>query len=375
MANIFKIDRASNKIILGTTGTTINIASHTASRLLALDASKDLTVKAIGTDVQAWDASLDSIAGLTYASDSFIKVTAEDTYAIRTLSEVRTDLGLVIGTNVQAQGGVLDDLNTLGANVADSEFLVGTGAGALAWESGATARTSIGLGITDTPQFTTIKMYNAAVDTTTPYLGIYNTHVKTAGVTDYNDIFWGINNYIGYNQSGGVLSHSYAFDNTFVLINGDIGDGSNSRNLYGIYDFVDLDGGKIYGNVYGSNTNIDQEAANEVTGSIYGHYIDIDADGTVGGSVVGLYLLEGSNVDYGIFQNGTADNYLGGKLGIGVYPKTKLTVEGTITLKEQAAANGDTAAYGQIWVKSDAPNVLMFTDDTGADFTVDVTAV
>jgi len=46
----------------------------------------------------------------------------------------------------QTQGDVLDDLNTLGAVEADGEFLVGTGAGVLDWESGATARTSLGLG-------------------------------------------------------------------------------------------------------------------------------------------------------------------------------------------------------------------------------------
>ncbi|KKL46032.1 hypothetical protein LCGC14_2349680, partial [marine sediment metagenome] len=46
----------------------------------------------IGTNTQAWDASLDSIAALTYASDSFIKVTAEDTYAIRTIAETADDL-------------------------------------------------------------------------------------------------------------------------------------------------------------------------------------------------------------------------------------------------------------------------------------------
>ncbi|MAZ67406.1 hypothetical protein CL652_01395 [bacterium] len=42
--------------------------------------------------------------------------------------------------------GVLEDLNTLGAPSADSEFLVATGAGTFAYESGATARTSLGLG-------------------------------------------------------------------------------------------------------------------------------------------------------------------------------------------------------------------------------------
>ncbi len=46
----------------------------------------------IGTNVQAYDASLSSIAALTYASNSFIALTAEDTYAVRTLAEVKTDL-------------------------------------------------------------------------------------------------------------------------------------------------------------------------------------------------------------------------------------------------------------------------------------------
>ena len=64
-----------------------------------------------------------------------------------------------------------------------------------------------------------------------------------------------------------------------------------------------------------------------------------------------------------------------GDVGIGIDPVTKLTVEGTLTLKEQANAGGDTAAYGQIWVKNDAPNILMFTDDEGNDFIVDITAV
>ena len=42
--------------------------------------------------------------------------------------------------------GVLEDLNTLGAPASDGQFIVATGAGVFAYESGATARASLGLG-------------------------------------------------------------------------------------------------------------------------------------------------------------------------------------------------------------------------------------
>ena len=174
MANIFHVERAANKITLGTVGTTINVASHTASLLLSLDASKNLksvtdltswiagtanqivvtddtdgtitlstpqdihtgasptfaglTLSSVAneaTDVdkflvdstgvikyrtgaevlsdiggQASDASLTSIAALTYVSASFIKLTAEDTYAVRTIAETKSDLSLNLVENI-----------------------------------------------------------------------------------------------------------------------------------------------------------------------------------------------------------------------------------------------------------------------------------
>jgi len=56
------------------------------------------------------------------------------------------------------------------------------------------------------------------------------------------------------------------------------------------------------------------------------------------------------------------------RLGVGLAaPKTAFTVEGTVTLKEQANADADTAAYGQLWVKTATPNELYFTTDAGND--------
>jgi len=72
-------------------------------------------------------------------------------------------------------------------------------------------------------------------------------------------------------------------------------------------------------------------------------------------------------VDAGTLSVDASNN----RVGIGLTaPKTELTVEGSITLKEAANASSDTAAYGQLWVKSDAPCNLYFTDDTGQDVAI-----
>tara|TARA_A100001515_G_scaffold7206_2_gene6135 strand:- start:438 stop:3818 length:3381 start_codon:yes stop_codon:yes gene_type:complete len=77
-----------------------------------------------------------------------------------TASAARTNLGVAIGSDVQAYDAQLDtlaaltanqvaglvDLATLEAPASDGQFVVATGAGAFAYESGATARTSLGLG-------------------------------------------------------------------------------------------------------------------------------------------------------------------------------------------------------------------------------------
>lgn len=81
------------------------------------------------------DGSVDNVH---LANDS---ITLTAGAGMATIGEV--DLGASITVAVD---GVLEDLDTLGAAAADGEFIVATGAGAFAYESGNTARTSLGLG-------------------------------------------------------------------------------------------------------------------------------------------------------------------------------------------------------------------------------------
>ena len=82
------------------------------------------------THLQVYDAGLLSLAGLTYASDGFIKVTAEDTYAIRTIAEVKTDLAYQLSD--MSDVGVTTPTNTY-VLVADGD----------SWESRALVETDV----------------------------------------------------------------------------------------------------------------------------------------------------------------------------------------------------------------------------------------
>lgn len=63
---------------------------------------------------------------------------------------------LTVGTDA-----ILQDLDTLGAAASDGQFIVATGAGAFAYESGDTARISLGVGTTDSPVFAGIQIGDA----------------------------------------------------------------------------------------------------------------------------------------------------------------------------------------------------------------------
>lgn len=141
---------------------------HTKATLQAVG---DLFVPA----VIASDAEIAALASVTSAANKLFYFTGlgtgsttDFTAFARTLLDdadataARATIGLTIGTSVQAWDVNLDQIAAL--TPSDSNFIVGDGS---AWvtESGATVRTSLGLGTGDSPQFTAVNI-GAATDTT-----------------------------------------------------------------------------------------------------------------------------------------------------------------------------------------------------------------
>lgn len=110
---------------------------------------------------QPLDAGLTDIAALA-VTDGNIIVGDGANWVAESGATARTSLGLAIGTNVQAYDAGLTDI--AGLAVTDGNIIVGDGANWVA-ESGGTARTSLGLGTGDSPQFTGIELGHAS-DTT-----------------------------------------------------------------------------------------------------------------------------------------------------------------------------------------------------------------
>jgi hypothetical protein len=88
------------------------------------------------------------------------------------------------GSITVAVDGVLEDLDSLGAASADGEFIVATGAGAFAYESGDTARTSLGLGTGDSPSFSGLTVNgDLTVTGSLTYVNTTNLAISDALIT------------------------------------------------------------------------------------------------------------------------------------------------------------------------------------------------
>ena len=141
---------AANKLPYFTGSGTAAVADFTAFGRTLVDDADAATARttlglAIGTDVQAYDAELNALAGLTSAANKLPYYTGSGTAALadftafgRTLVDdadaatARTTLGLVIGTDVQAYDAELASIAGLTSAANKLPYFTGSGTAALA---------------------------------------------------------------------------------------------------------------------------------------------------------------------------------------------------------------------------------------------------
>jgi multidrug efflux pump subunit AcrA (membrane-fusion protein) len=156
------------------------VAANNLSDLTSTASARSNLGLVIGTDVQGYDADLAAIASLAKTSGNFI-VANGSAWVTQTPAQVAATLDLEIGTDVQAHDAGLDDIS--GLTPTNGVFLVGNGSNWVA-ESGATARASLGLVIgTDVQAYDadTLKSDVTASLTVGYTEGVYDEGTKSTG--------------------------------------------------------------------------------------------------------------------------------------------------------------------------------------------------
>jgi hypothetical protein len=145
LAALAGVSTSADQLIYATGSDTFSTTSLTSfGRSLVDDASasdaRDTLGLTIGTNVQAYDATLAALAGVSTSADQLIYATGSDTFSTTTLTSfgrslvddvdadaARTTLGLVIGTNVQAYDAELAALAGLTSTADALPYFTGNG--------------------------------------------------------------------------------------------------------------------------------------------------------------------------------------------------------------------------------------------------------
>lgn len=157
-----------------------------------------------------------------------------------------------------------------------------------------------------------------------------------------------------------------------TTVNGDNSDGASSASLF-VQTLPNGGDPFLHWNVLTAQhyaigiDNSDSDKLVGVVGAVLGidNWIEVDSSGNVVFPDGSDFTVEGLTNNSLLFADDSED-----KLGLGTdtVTNTFLTIEGTVSLKEQTAADAFTEAYGQIWIKDDDPNTLWFTDDGDTDY-------
>tara|TARA_R110002110_G_scaffold400153_1_gene616343 strand:+ start:694 stop:2265 length:1572 start_codon:yes stop_codon:yes gene_type:complete len=164
------------------------------------------------------------------------------------------------GSVTVAVDGVLANLDTLGAPGVDGQFIVATGASAFAYESGATARTSLGLGTTDSPSFAGLTIAGNMSASGDLYVAGTLTSVNTDElVIKDKTVTIGSGSASKAAAAGSAVRFSYAADLSdyfeLVYLQNGSGDASASGDILVARDesgaLIDFQAANIYGTVTG----------------------------------------------------------------------------------------------------------------------------
>ncbi|MEX0933432.1 MAG: hypothetical protein WDZ74_01630, partial [Candidatus Paceibacterota bacterium] len=140
------------------TGGTTRLTIFNAADIVAEFTGRVIGVAAVNGDEFVTKAQLDSVvAGASHdpvtlaGTPNYLTLIGQEITLTKLDISDDTNLaagaGLTLSGNNLAVDGVLEDFDTLGAAASDGQFIVATGVGTFAYESGATARASLGLTI------------------------------------------------------------------------------------------------------------------------------------------------------------------------------------------------------------------------------------
>tara|TARA_R110000803_G_scaffold23094_2_gene56951 strand:+ start:68 stop:2989 length:2922 start_codon:yes stop_codon:yes gene_type:complete len=281
----------------------------------------------IGVDAAGTDNSTDvTFAGTgTYISLSGQQITVDPI----TESDI-SDLG-----TYQTAGAVLTDLNTLGAAATDGQVIVATGAGAFAYESGATLRTSIGVDAAGTDNSTAVTFAGTGT-----YISLSGQQITVDPITlsDVSDS--GTAAAINTGTTSGLVPLVGTKSATLTLA-GLVEQSTSAENVTGTDDTV-------FPSVAGTKEMIDTHA------SAGGAFSTSGTENIFGGTTAGDSLTSGTNNFFVGLNSGTA--MLGGGFNVAIgsgtldasTAATNAIVIGTNAVGTGVMTGADNIAIGQL---------------------------